>query len=383
MKQTCLLILGMHRSGTSALTGTLNILDVYVGSDLMGGDSGNRKGYFENNVLYNINEMLLSQIGSSWQDLFYSADKLEASVDKDKLKFTLEKEFRNKEIFAIKDPRIILLFPLYQKVLNELDIEIKIIIPYRNPVEVAMSLHKRNNFSFEKGFLLWCYHLLYAEKYSRNCCRVVLEYEKLLSHTEETLRYISREIGVDFITKYNERRGQVEDFLDPQLRHHDTTVTENVVSVPGVVRKIVQRLEGFNVENVQAEFDLLMSEFVEYKKLFLNKEIHNMCSAYVKIAGYDEQIGQCEKFNDEYIETAYVKKFLLEQSDIISSLEEKYQELKHRMKHKEDMLDECHRDIIKKQSNIDSLQRELSNIYCSLSWRLTRPLRKVMRKLEK
>ena len=35
MKQTCILILGMHRSGTSATNGVLSFLDIFIGNDYM------------------------------------------------------------------------------------------------------------------------------------------------------------------------------------------------------------------------------------------------------------------------------------------------------------------------------------------------------------
>ena len=78
MKQTCILVPGMHRSGTSALTGTLYLLDVYLGKDLMPGNFANKKGYFENNTLFKINENLLSQINSSWDDVFFDETKPKA-----------------------------------------------------------------------------------------------------------------------------------------------------------------------------------------------------------------------------------------------------------------------------------------------------------------
>ena len=48
MKQTCILVLGMHRSGTSALTGVLQYLDIDLGSNLAGAAQDNKKGFFEN-----------------------------------------------------------------------------------------------------------------------------------------------------------------------------------------------------------------------------------------------------------------------------------------------------------------------------------------------
>ena len=76
MKQTCILVLGMHRSGTSALTGLLSMLEVYLGNELMEGNFANTKGYFENNSLYKTNENLLEstlaaafKVNSKWGNI--------------------------------------------------------------------------------------------------------------------------------------------------------------------------------------------------------------------------------------------------------------------------------------------------------------------------
>ena len=69
MQQTCILILGMHRSGTSALSGVLSMLDVYLGTNNMPGDKHNQKGYFENNNIVPLNEKLLKSIDSKWDDI--------------------------------------------------------------------------------------------------------------------------------------------------------------------------------------------------------------------------------------------------------------------------------------------------------------------------
>ena len=66
MKQTCILILGMHRSGTSALSGTLSILDVYLGSKLIPALEQNAKGFFENTQLNTLNNNL-QQISDCWE----------------------------------------------------------------------------------------------------------------------------------------------------------------------------------------------------------------------------------------------------------------------------------------------------------------------------
>jgi len=193
MKQTCILVLGMHRSGTSALTGVLSLLDVYLGSELMPANFSNEKGYFENYVLFRENDRLLSQIDSSWDDIFYDKSKLDLIEETKNLKEIIQKEFKYSKIFAIKDPRLAFLFPIYKNVLEELNIDIKIILPYRNPIEVANSLQKRESMSLEKGMLLWAYHFLLAEKFSRGYKRVFVGFDDLMNNIEDSIQGLSSE----------------------------------------------------------------------------------------------------------------------------------------------------------------------------------------------
>ncbi|MCK9236797.1 MAG: PIN-like domain-containing protein [Thiopseudomonas sp.] len=186
MKQVCLMVLGMHRSGTSALTGMLQHLDIDLGSKLLPGSQENEKGFFENHYIMSYNDKLLEKLDSSWDDVFFSYKEKEILIsanDRIELKEILLKEFENKEIFAIKDPRLCYLFPLYAEILTELNIDIKILLPYRNPLEVAMSLEKRNGFSLEKSVALWLNYFLYAEFYSRNHKRYFLRFDELLENT--------------------------------------------------------------------------------------------------------------------------------------------------------------------------------------------------------
>jgi len=67
---TAIVVLGMHRSGTSALTGILSRCGVPLGSRLYDGHAGiNDKGYFENAPLADLNDDLLLAVGSCWHDL--------------------------------------------------------------------------------------------------------------------------------------------------------------------------------------------------------------------------------------------------------------------------------------------------------------------------
>src|SRR6476659_4433467 len=66
--RTCVVVLGMHRSGTSALAGTLGLLGVTLPTDLLGPFPGNPKGHFESTALYMIHERMLSALHTAWHD---------------------------------------------------------------------------------------------------------------------------------------------------------------------------------------------------------------------------------------------------------------------------------------------------------------------------
>ena len=65
----CLIVTGMHRSGTSALAGALGVLGVDLGSNLMpANEDENARGYFEDVELTAFNEALLDHLGYTWDD---------------------------------------------------------------------------------------------------------------------------------------------------------------------------------------------------------------------------------------------------------------------------------------------------------------------------
>ena len=69
MQQKAIIVLGMHRSGTSAVSGMLAELGVFMGSSLYAPQKGvNEKGFFENSLLVDLNEKLLDSQLWSWDD---------------------------------------------------------------------------------------------------------------------------------------------------------------------------------------------------------------------------------------------------------------------------------------------------------------------------
>ena len=268
--KTCLLVLGMHRSGTSAITGALEKIGVTLPQDLMRPHSDNPKGYFESEEVMRINDNLLGDLNSNWDDTRFSVFMNQSMIDKHSecVKSFIEKEFAYSKIFMLKDPRMCITFPLWERALKDLGINIKVVFPYRNPFEVSRSLKSRNDFSMEKSILLWVKHVLYAEKYSRPYPRYFLDFNSLLTHTAEEMEKVARFVGIKAETLAIE---EISDrFLERDLKHHNLDVRNVAENLPFFIKKLLVLVQdGSFSEATIEEFDAIFNE-VNSAYQFLN-----------------------------------------------------------------------------------------------------------------
>jgi glycosyltransferase involved in cell wall biosynthesis len=179
--RTCLLVLGMHRSGTSAITRILNLMGAELPKQLVGALPGNEAGHWEPERLVLLHDQMLAEAGSSWRDLRpfdptrLTADRLEHY--KTMIQSIVQDEFGDARVFVLKDPRICRFIPIYQAVFCELKVRIHPVIIIRNPLEVSASLSVRDRMSNAYGMLLWLRHCLDAEKHTRDMSRVLVNYD--------------------------------------------------------------------------------------------------------------------------------------------------------------------------------------------------------------
>src|SRR3546814_18367354 len=84
-------------------------------------------------------------------------------------------------MILLKDPRICRFLPFWLDACESFGIEPLVVFAWRDPFQVAHSLRNRNQFSRDKGLLLWLRHVLDAERDSRGLPRCFVSYEQLLS----------------------------------------------------------------------------------------------------------------------------------------------------------------------------------------------------------
>lgn len=285
----CLMVMGMHRSGTSALTGVLGLMGVDLGRTMMKPSEENPRGYFENLRVNEVNEGLLAAMKSSWDDILPPEDQWwKAGLIRpfaSEMKEILRDEFPQSPLFSIKDPRICRLFPLWRDVLEGEGIEISAVIPVRHPAEVAESLRLRHGFSLEKGLLLWMIHTVSAELFTRDIPRVWITFESLLKQTERTVSKIRRALDLSFPRTFDEVGDEIGAFLDPALKHfdHRRTVRESL-SLPRLLlewhRLLIAACRGDGTERKTLKaMDDVREEFERQRGLFQPPELHRVTPA--------------------------------------------------------------------------------------------------------
>ena len=221
------MVLGMHRSGTSAVTRICNQLGAELGGAIIEAAPDNPKGFWENRDMVALHDQILRAINHPWDSVRPLADKWWLDTDlawaREALRDLIGEHFSNTELWVVKDPRLCLLLPMWQLVLKELNIESKCLIVNRHPSDVAHSLAARDGYRAAHAHLLYLRYTLELEKHSRSnagTTRAVLSYDQLLSDWRSEMEKISRQLLLDWPRSISEQASAIESELDPGLRHH-------------------------------------------------------------------------------------------------------------------------------------------------------------------
>lgn len=217
-------ILGMHRSGTSAVTRAVNMLGVDLGnpSSLLPANPENPEGFWEHQRIIDINDRILKMFGHTW----YTREPLpEAWVFDERLngirqemKQFLLSEFSGKSIWGWKDPRTCLLFPLWLEVINELNTNIEVLFVIRNPAEVVNSLVRRNSFDAVESYTMWALSHICALKDTVNVRKYFIHYDRFLQNPLETMERVAAFFNLTMADKDGYAM-QLQQFVKPSLRH--------------------------------------------------------------------------------------------------------------------------------------------------------------------
>jgi hypothetical protein len=244
LPKACILVAGMHRSGTSAAARVINLLGADIARDLTPAIAGNNdRGFWEPKAVLAIHDRLLTALGSAWDDPFALPEcwiETDAARDaKRALADEITKDFVGSRVCVVKDPRLGRLLPLWLELLDELEIEPVVVVSVRNPLEVAASLRQRDRFPLAKSLLMYLRHALEPELASRGRRRIFVRYDHLLVDWRSFARKLEKVLGPRLFTPLPDSADAIDRFLTLDLYHNRAT-HETLGTTPDVPSMIVE-----------------------------------------------------------------------------------------------------------------------------------------------
>lgn len=224
MSGSGVLVLGMHRSGTSALTRALRLLGLDTGrrGALMAAAPSNRSGHWEITALTECNDLLLRDVGGRWSGPpaergWHAAAAAGAAGDEAR---ALTADLLPGTAWAWKDPRLCLTLPFWEQVLTG---PLAMVVCLRNPLEISASLRDRNGFALRYGLALWERYLRSLWEHLEGRPVLVLDYDTVLASPVavigELAAFVEERTG---IVADSAAREAAAASLDDGERHHAT-----------------------------------------------------------------------------------------------------------------------------------------------------------------
>jgi GT2 family glycosyltransferase/glycosyltransferase involved in cell wall biosynthesis len=244
-----IIVLGMHRSGTSAVARLINMMGADTGPSHLIGEpaADNEKGFWERQDVRDLDDALLETVGCAWDDVTcFAQDKLlkvehaELSIQAKRIIFNMDTH----RPWVLKEPRLCLTLPFW---LPFLEVPV-CVLPSRSPLEIAKSLQSRNGFSLVYGVALWEKYTVEALRSSQNPPRIIVSYSRLISNPIDTVHSLYQnlcEFDVQGLRMPSER--EILAFVESRLYHQREAVQDTEGTLNESQRQLAKAVEDGSV----------------------------------------------------------------------------------------------------------------------------------------
>jgi len=353
-----LMILGMHRSGTSVLAGSCRLLGAELGERMMAAGQDNVMGFWEHDEIVRIHDEILGKLGYAWDDVRALPDKWwnyeTVRPQRDALKAVLQRDFGAAELACVKDPRLCRMLPLWQDLLRELGWQPCYLIATRDPAEIIASLKARNGFAPEKSALLTLRYLLDAEAASRGGPRAVVDYAAVLADWRGALKPAWEKLGLAWPADERALDQGMAGFVHKELRHHQKPELMPGGELGRLTRDTYKTLAG-GADATQLDR--------------LGKELSGLS------AGFDHILGAL------YAELHARDAALADKDRLIQARDQEIKHIAEERGHHAGLALARAQELEWQRGELRELahlKQELQALYHSTSWRVTAPLRGLM-----
>ena len=227
----CVIVLGMHRSGTSLVAGSLEAAGLYLG-EVNNAAPFNKKGNKENKFIRNLNGALLAKIGAAWNIPPNRKVQWDRS-DEERAMSLVGPCLHTARPWGFKDPRTIWTVEGWLRLLPNA----RMVGVFRHPSLVVRSLTSRpGNLAVEtdQALRIWCAYNSELIRLHEKHRFPMLHYGSVKTLREDfmtPLTSFARSIGLT---------GPLDRFLDSKLLHHTTPDPISTIEA----RKIFDRLNN-------------------------------------------------------------------------------------------------------------------------------------------
>ena len=356
-----IVVLGMHRSGTSVITRGLEALGVSLGTNLMPPAAGNNdKGFFEDLDIQNINTQILASCGTAWDHLEPEVDDLniqEAGLARfDEAVALLRGKIKGSSVFTFKDPQTSLLLPFWRKVFERLALDVHFLICLRNPLSVSASLFKRDGIDPARGYLLWARYQLAALSHTQALPRLVVSYDAVIDAPAVELQRMAKAFGLPPPEEDQQRLAAFcEEFLTSELRH--THFCDEKLADTSKILPQVYELYLLLRQAAEDRVDLYAGDIpARIEQITVGLRALLPLTRSIDLLDRDRLHLQGQL--DRYVEDIEAES--LRRLELIKL---------------QSILDKTLREVKRLDGELIFKRRELSQVYASLSWQVTRPLR--------
>lgn len=178
-------VVGMHRSGTSALTQLLGAIGAELGHDLIDAAFDNPEGFFEHRRLVELNNAIFEKLGLHWDATVplpeHWLDHPEIRILQEQAVQWLRSEFGEAPLIALKDPRLCRTLPFWLEAAESAGRKATAVHLFRDIREIAHSFAVREQTDHRKAVVLSVLYLAEAVEATAALPRVALHYDALFA----------------------------------------------------------------------------------------------------------------------------------------------------------------------------------------------------------
>ena len=304
-------VLGMHRSGTSLVAGVLEKLGVKLGDKLIPSRGDNPRGFYEHQEIVDIHKHINRLLKRRPMTITGSLDMPKNWLAhpqlvkyQDKLSQILLSELKACEnnLWGFKDPHTIRLLPLWEIIFQSNNIIPIYLLCVRNPVAVAGSLYRRDKINRDHAELLWLQHYLAGLHVGSKNIAAVIEYELWFSDFDTQLQRLAKALGMKLDNADKLILG-IRQFVDSELNHgNDNDTIKNPLTAK--LYKAIQdysneRIKGTQIDNLTRDMNDSAKSFYQWTEIIEAgiKGPHNSKEYFSIISDPSGQVkGQENKF---------------------------------------------------------------------------------------